>query len=235
MVGRVAEQLYAELAQVLGDLAIEFEDQSSTESTLRSIVAGAVGIVPGARWAGVSLIQGREVNSRAPSEELVDELDKIQTAVKEGPYLSALRENHTVHIDDMAAETRWPRFAGAAMERGVRSLLSFRLFVRRGSLGALNLYGDDAGVFNNDSVLIGEVLAQHASVAMVGAAAESQFQTALASRVNIGQAKGILMHRSNVTGLHVFRMLVGASQKTNIKLVDVARWVIEEHESGLNR
>ena len=37
--------------------------------------------------------------------------------------------------------------------------------------------------------LIGGVLAQHASIAMIGAAAEAQFDAALASRDIIGQAK----------------------------------------------
>jgi len=41
------------------------------------------------------------------------------------------------------------------------------------------------------------------------------------------------MHRDNLTGLHAFNMLVQASKETNIKLVDVARWLIAEHENGL--
>jgi hypothetical protein len=41
------------------------------------------------------------------------------------------------------------------------------------------------------------------------------------------------MHRDNLTGLQAFNMLVQASKETNTKLVDVARWLIEEHEGGL--
>lgn len=81
----------------------------------------------------------------------------------------------------------------------------------------------------------GGVLAQHASVAMVGAAAESQFQVALASRDIIGQAKGILMRRFDLTGLAAFHLLVRSSQETNVKLTNVAQWVVENHESRLNR
>lgn len=229
----MAETPHADVAHLLGDLAIELQDQSDIEATLQAIVRGAVDIVPGAQWAGISLIQGREVRSRTPSDPLVAELDEAQTALDEGPCISALREHHTVRIDDMAAKTRWPRFAQAAMERGARSLLAFQLFVRHENLGALNLYGAAPEAFDDDSVFIGEVLAQHASVAMVGAAAESQFQAALASRDIIGQAKGILMHRRSVTGLQAFRMLLQASQNTNIKLVNVARWVVEQHETEL--
>jgi hypothetical protein len=45
--------------------------------------------------------------------------------------------------------------------------------------------------------------------------AEEQFHTALPSRAVIGQAKGILMHRDNLTGLQAFALLARASQETN--------------------
>ena len=40
------------LAQTLGNLAVEMQAQMDSTNTLRTIVAGAAGIVPGARWAG---------------------------------------------------------------------------------------------------------------------------------------------------------------------------------------
>jgi hypothetical protein len=59
-----------------------------------------------------------------------------------------------------------------------RVRFGIRLFVRDGSLGALNLYSGEPGVFTKESSAIGEVLAQHAAVAMVGAAADTQFRNA---------------------------------------------------------
>lgn len=223
------------LAQTLGELAIDLQSQSDSESTLRAIVDGAVAVVPGARWAGISLIVGREVEARVPSDGLVAELDKLQSTLDDGPCLDALREHRTVFVDDMSTETRWPRFARAAVERGVRSLLSFQLFVHDKNLGALNIYAADPGVLNQDSVFIGELLAQHASVAMAGSAAESQFDSAVASRDVIGQAKGILMCRERLTGPQAFALLVKTSQETNVKVVEIARWLVEEHETGLRR
>lgn len=38
------------------------------------------------------------------------------------------------------------------------------------------------------------------------------------------------MHRENLTGLQAFNLLAHASTDTNIKLVDVARWLVDEHE-----
>ncbi len=224
-----------DLAQVMGDLAIELEKQADTHSTLLNIVDGAVALVPGARWAGISLIQGHQITSEAPSDTIVAELDQLQTTLDEGPCLSALREHHTVLIDNMATEKRWPRFTRAAQARGVHSLMSFQLFVERENLGALNLYAGQAGAFSDDSAFIGEVLAQHASVALVGAASEGQFQAALASRDVIGQAKGILMHQESMCDVRAFQLLLKTSQNANIKLVDIARWVVDQHHARLNR
>ena len=101
------------LAQLLGDLAMELQNQTGSQDTLRAIVDGSVGLVPGTRWAGISMIQGRSVSAEVPTDPLVAELDELQTALDEGPCISALREHHTVRIEDMATETRWPRFARA--------------------------------------------------------------------------------------------------------------------------
>ena len=221
-----------DVVRALGDLALTMQDQPGTASTLDAVVTGAVAIVPGARWAGVSLIDGRQVTPMAPSDPVVAELDLLQTELDEGPCLSSLREHHTVLIDDMATETRWPTFTAAARERGVRSLLSFQLFVPRQNLGALNLYGGEAGVFSADSHYIGATIAQHASVALFGAEAETQFEVALSSRDEIGQAKGIIMERFKVDSMGAFHMLVRLSQDSNVKLADIAHRIIASLDGG---
>jgi putative methionine-R-sulfoxide reductase with GAF domain len=102
----VVDQPHERLAQVLGDLAIELQAQKSTSDTLQSIVEAAPHIVPGARWAGISFIQGRKVVAQVPTSHLVAELDELQAGLDEGPCLTALRQHHTVHIDDVRTETR---------------------------------------------------------------------------------------------------------------------------------
>jgi hypothetical protein len=43
---------------------------------------------------------------RAQSDPLVAVLDGLQSSLDEGPCLDALRDYHTVHIDDMTNEPR---------------------------------------------------------------------------------------------------------------------------------
>lgn len=108
-----------DLAHLFGALAVELEGQGDPETVLQEIVRSSVQIVPGARWAGISLIAGDRVESRAPADRVVAHLDQLQSELDEGPCLSAMREQRTVRIDDLATDGRWPRFADAAMHCGV--------------------------------------------------------------------------------------------------------------------
>ena len=84
-------------------------------------------------------------------------------------------------------------------------------------------------MFDEESILYGGILAQHASVAMAGAKAELQFDRALSSRDTIGQAKGILMERFGVDDARAFALLLKLSQDGNIKLIEIAKRVIDTH------
>lgn len=222
------------LAEALGHFAIAMQEQSDVQTTLKTIVAGAVALLPEASWAGISLVENREVRPAVPTDEVAEQLDNLQTELGEGPAFDALSEQRTVHIPDFRKEDRWPRFVEIATGRGVHCMLSFRLFTSDRALGALNVYGSSPGVFSPESIATGEIFAQHAAVGLAGAAAEEQFLAALASRDVIGQAKGILMQRDGLTALQAFATLTQASQQTNIKLADVARWLVNEHETKLS-
>ena len=71
------------------------------------------------------------------------------------------------------------------------------------------------------------MLGQH-TAGELGFLGETQFNAALASRDVIGQAKGVLMHRENLTGMQAFALLLKTSQNANIKLIEIARWVVEQ-------
>lgn len=222
-----------QLAQKLGDFAIGMQSLTSSEAVLNAIVGAAVPIVPGASWAGVSLVTKRRVEPAAATDDIVARLDALQTSLREGPALSVLDERRPIVVNNLAVAEKWPQFISSATDLGVHSMLVFPLLVQRETLGVLTLYGATPHAFTDDSVAIGEILAQHATVAVAGSTATEQLHLAVASRDVIGQAKGILMHRDRLTGLQAFATLTKASQETNVRLVDVARWLVDEHEKTL--
>jgi GAF domain-containing protein len=127
----------------------------------------------------------------------------------------------------MSTDTRWPRFAAAADARGVRSMLGYALFTSDRTLGTLDLYSSKRNAFDANSEVIGELFAAHVAIALTGSARQAEIRRALSSRDTIGIAKGILMHREGITADQAFHLLVAASQNANMKLHDVAVWLVE--------
>ncbi|RCW43669.1 GAF domain-containing protein [Halopolyspora algeriensis] len=220
-----------DLVQTLGDLARRLEAEQDLTATLEATTHAAVATVPGADYAGISWSGPRRVTAQAPTHELVSYCDQLQSELGEGPCLRAISSQDTIVVDDLTRDDRWPAFAPRAAEIGVRSMISFRLFVESDTLGALNLYATAPGQFGTQARIVGELFASHAAMVLSGKKREDQLTEALATRDLIGQAKGLLMAREKITGEQAFQLLVRTSQDTNIKLVEVARWLVDEHEN----
>jgi len=212
-----------DLASQLSDLARELQQEEDTEALLVDIVHAALDLIPHVADASVSLVMGRRtVQSRAASGDLPRKVDALQSATGQGPCIDAAYEERIVRVPNMGREQRWPDFARAAYDAGARSMLAFQLFVEGDNLGALNLYGDDVDVFDQESEQVGLLVAAHAAVAFSDAQEISQLNHALDTRDLIGQAKGILMERFKISSQQAFQILTRASSESNIKLRDVA-------------
>jgi transcriptional regulator with GAF, ATPase, and Fis domain len=226
----------ADLASRLGDLARDLHHEDDTDSVLAGIVHAALELVPHAAEASVSLITGhRMINSRAASSDLPRRIDALQSDTGQGPCMEASYDTRIVSVPDLGTEQRWPAFSGPAFDLGARSMLSFQLFVDGDHLGALNLFGNDVGVFDAESERIGALVAAHAAVAVAGSQEISQLTQALDTRDLIGQAKGILMERFKIPAQEAFLLLSRASSELNIKLRDVAEQLTVSGEMSKKR
>ena len=198
-------------------------------SALREINENTVASVPGAQYAGVTIVDsGGLVSTLASTHPYPQRLDDIQREVNQGPCLSAAWNQHLIHIDDLASESRWPNYRDAALQSTpVRSIVSFQLFGDGKSIAALNLYAEPAHAFGDESIELGLVFAAHTTVAWNTMRRHEQFRSALASRDLIGQAKGILMERFAIDAVTAFELLRRLSQESNVKLVDVAERLVQ--------
>jgi AmiR/NasT family two-component response regulator len=94
-------------------------------------------------------------------------------------------------------------------------------------MGALNLFGSRPGAFGHEDEALGAMLATHAAFALMAQNKERQFQSALASRDIIGQAKGMIMERFKVDSVRAFQLLTAMSQNSNTRVVEVAAEIVE--------
>lgn len=151
----------------------------------------------------------------AASNDSGEFLELLQQQTEEGPCLDCLRTGvPVVNVDLAHADDVWPDFAPRAAAAGFRSVHTFPLRLRQERIGALNLFGDATVHFADDEVRCVQALADVATIALLqeralsrAEALNEQLQAALASRVVIEQAKGVLAQAEGVTLDQAFAQL----------------------------
>ncbi|GFG62734.1 hypothetical protein MKUB_02240 [Mycobacterium kubicae] len=217
-----------DLAKQMAALARTTAAPRTVSEILTEVTNAAVELISGADVAGVLLVKkGGEFESVADTDGIVAKLDALQHDFGEGPCAEAALHETVVRSDDLRTEPRWPRYAPAAEELGIRSSLSFKLYTADRTAGALNLFSTRSHAWDVDAETIGAILAAHAAAAILAGRHSEQMQSALASRDRIGQAKGIIMERYAIDEMRAFEMLRVLSQENQTKLVDIAQRVID--------
>jgi hypothetical protein len=72
------------LAETMSALAVNLAAEHDQQATLKAIVAAAVTTVPGATWAGISLIAGRDITAAISTADIVTDIDQMQRDLDEG-------------------------------------------------------------------------------------------------------------------------------------------------------
>jgi GAF domain-containing protein len=199
--------------------------EADLAGTLAAILSSVTSAVAGADHAGLNLLTRGRFEPQATLGPAPAPLDALQQRSGTGPCIDASRDQVSVEIDDMTRDERWPEFAAAAVDLGVRSMLCVPLWVDDRRLGSLSLYADTAEAFDATAKRLADLYATHAAVALLDAQRTDQLRRALASRDLIGQAKGVLMERHRITADAAFAMLTDASKNTNRKVTDIAEAV----------
>ncbi|HVE76592.1 MAG TPA: GAF domain-containing SpoIIE family protein phosphatase [Actinomycetota bacterium] len=154
-------------AEAFAYVARALQSEGSEQETLQRIVDLAPRLIANCEHAGITMVVNSKVTTPAATGPVPLAVDRIQYEANQGPCLDALRKHAVFVTDDLATETRWPDFASrAAAETGVRSMLSFRLFVEQNTLGSLNLYSGLPAAFGAEQTATGGAFAAHAAVAL---------------------------------------------------------------------
>ena len=242
---RQADAPPTRLARVFADIAEQLYNANSFDDVLLRIANAAVSTIAGCRMASVTLCERSEYRTAASTDPAATAVDHAQYQSDEGPCLDAV-DAPMVYAQSFPDE-RWPTLASRPTESGVQSALSYRLAAASSGTadsgrGSLNSYGVIPSAFNDTAQEIGFILAAHASVAARAVDERSTVQSldrdlqqALLSRDVIGQAKGILMERLEITPEDAFDLLRRSSQHLNVKLRDVARGLAETGEFRMTR
>ncbi len=170
----------------------------------------------------------------AASNEQTHLLELFQIQRDDGPCLQAYRTGEHVIVVDLRADLRrWPEFAATAIDYGILSVHALPLRLRTDKVGALNLFGFEAGSMSDADIALGQALADvatigivHQRITMQSETLNQQLQTALNSRTVIEQAKGVIAERGQADMDTAFNLLRRYARSHNLRLIDVADSVV---------
>src|SRR4051794_11179723 len=195
-------------AAMLARLSTELLATPSAEVTFERVVEAAIGIVPGADHASLTVPDRRGARTLASTSEVALRCDAMQYDLREGPCVEALTGNDWYRSGDVGSDPRWPRWGPRAAAAGVISLVSVRLAVRDNPIGALNIYSNSADQFGEaDTLDLVLLYALHAAGALNAVKEITGLRTGMESRHTIGVAQGILMQRYGLSLERSFELL----------------------------
>jgi GAF domain-containing protein len=203
------------------------QEAQGDQLTLDLAVASASEVIAGCEVAGVSLVRSHGVVTLAATDDAARRADAWQVELGEGPAVNARRGGETVYSPDLGADASWQAWgARVADDLGLHSVVSYRLFTSRDTLGTLSLYSRRFDAFDDDDLQNGLALAAHIAMALAAQLRDEQMQTALVNRTVIGQAEGMLMERYGLTADRAFEVLRRISSDSNTKLHRVAEQLV---------
>jgi hypothetical protein len=116
------------------------------------------------------MVDGELRGTAGVSDPGIALMQELQLALGEGPGVDAWRDSAVVLEPDLSAPVvvRWPAFAQAAVEAGLRAVFAFPLHLGATGIGVLVLYRDRAGGLSADELAYGLVLADVATQVVLG-------------------------------------------------------------------
>lgn len=166
---------------------------------------------------------GRKHTASA-SNALVGLADGRQYELGQGPCILAWASGEPVLVNDAVNDQRWPEWARAAAQLGLRSSVSAPLLA-----GEVKLYSRHENSFDHTTVRLLELFAAQATIFLINVQARESARTlsedlrdALAHREIIAVAKGILMARHGLDEDTAMQDLLMESRRARKSLRDVS-------------
>lgn len=226
----LADELSVVFARMSGLLLSE-----ETVATALGLVGSLIQeTVPGAVGAGASIVDAAGRRSSGSTDPRVERADELQYELDEGPCLAAVAGRTLVRVDDLTTDPRWPRWAAAATDLGLRSVVSAPLVAGDRALGALKVYGAAADAFTpHDAQVLtlsaaqAALLVAHVTAREKARRASDDLRQAVAARDVVSIAKGVLMGRHGIGEETAFAMLLSRSGGDAGTLRQAARAVVD--------
>jgi GAF domain-containing protein len=226
--------LSEELAAVSARMSGYMLSKDTVDSALALIASLAQETIPGSSGAGVSIIEENRRRSSGATDTRVEQADRLQYELDEGPCLAAAQQRRLVRVDDLTQDRRWPRWAEAVAPSGLRAALSTPLVAGERSLGAIKVYADESWAFDERDEQLLSLFAAQAAMLVAhlqtsdGAGRLSDgLRQAIHDRDVVSMAKGILMGRHAIDEDAAFGMLLARCEQEGATVAEAAVGIVD--------
>jgi hypothetical protein len=177
----------------------------------------------------------------AASDPLSERVEELQFVVGEGPCIDAFTTRRPVLVADLggsAMHRRWPGYAPAAVQNGVRAVFAFPLQVGAARLGILDVFRQQTGPLTATELPLALTFADVTVEALLdrqsdtragsedGTVPPDSLGADLGHRTELFQAQGMVMVQLGVSLAEALSRLRAHAYAQNRRLDDVARDIV---------
>jgi hypothetical protein len=238
------DERLARVSRLVAGEPARADDGAGVAGILRRLCSAA-GRALSASGVGLSVLAEDGVRGvAAVSEPAYEPIEELQFTLGEGPCLEAFATRLPVLVPDLAdgAMGRWPGYAPALHELGMRAVFAFPLQIGAARLGALDVFRLEPGSLSagefREAMTFADVavttLLDGQEQAAPGAVADG-LDEVMGQRAELFQAQGMVSVQLGVSLADALARLRAYAYAENQPLGDVARAVVERRlvfESG---
>jgi hypothetical protein len=191
-------------------------------ATARALTASGVGLTVMVK-AGLRAMT-------AASDPATERLEELQLILGEGPCVDAYALRHPVLIPDLdQAMARWPAYAPAVHDGGVRAVFAFPLQIGAARLGILDVFRAETGMLTPDELVLALTFAEVAVTTLLDGQDHTEADhphgwpdDPLGSRSELFQAQGMVMVQLSTTLADAMARIRAYAYANDQRLSDVA-------------
>jgi GAF domain-containing protein len=175
----------------------------------------------------------------AASDDAGRVLEVAQEEHGVGPCVDALINDVIVAVTDVQDDKRYAPIAPVVVPVGVRAVLGVPVHIGGTSVGSLNAYCDVPNDWDDSArdalrafVSVIETIVSGALLSERQSNVVEQLEYALANRVAIERAVGIIMQREQIDAVSAFNQLRHEARRQRRRVTDLAHELLESFGSG---
>jgi hypothetical protein len=233
--GRRVDDRFAQVAALVGGEPAISGDLAGLGGDLRRLCTAA-GRALGASGVGLTVMAENGVRGvTAATDRATERLEELQLTLGEGPCMDAFDRQYPVLVPELAdgAMTRWPIYAPAVYEAGVRAVFAFPLQIGAARMGIMDVFRRQTGTLSNEDLGLALTFAELTVATLLDGQGQAPADDGgdglgdvLGSRAELFQAQGMVMVQLGTNLQDAMARMRAYAYANNRRLSDVAADIV---------